>query len=97
VVNHEHVRQLVDVFCRGLGLAVEDGCGCDFIATDMFGDLLEAQALASLSVEQGLGRCREVGVLGVLVKVSAGSGDDVHWKAYVESAERHGDEDGEVR
>jgi len=64
----------VDILCRGLSLAVEDGCSCDFIAAYMFGDLFETQSLAGLGVEEGLRCCGEVGVLGALVDVSAGSG-----------------------
>lgn len=93
VVNHEQVGQLVDVLCRSLGLAVEYGCGGYLIAADVFGDLLEAQSLAGLGVEQGLRCCGEVGVLGVLVEVSAGSGEG-NWKRYIESGERHGDGGG---
>jgi hypothetical protein len=51
VVNHEQISQLVDVLCRGLGLTVENSSGSNLIATDVFGNLLEAQSLAGLGVE----------------------------------------------
>lgn len=52
-----------DVFFGRFGLAVEDGCGCDFVAADVFGDGFEGELLLFLLCEEGRRRRGERGVL----------------------------------
>ena len=61
--------ELGDVLRRGLGLAVEDGCGCDFVATNVLGNLFEAEFLGSLGLEESRGCGGEVGVLRCLLRL----------------------------
>jgi hypothetical protein len=63
-------RQLFDILRGGLGLTVKNGGGSDLIAANVLGDLLEAQRLRGLRLEQGCRGGREVRVLGGLVVVS---------------------------
>lgn len=64
--NVEDGCEILDVLGRCLGLAVEDGCCCYFIAANMLGNLFETEFFGCFGFEEGLGGGREVGVLGGL-------------------------------
>lgn len=61
--NFQEGSEIGDVLWRGLGLAVEDGCSCDFVATDVLGNLFETEFLSGLSLEESRGCRGQVGVL----------------------------------
>jgi hypothetical protein len=52
MVDGEQLRQLLNVFGRGLGLAVEEGGAGDLVASDDLGDLLEGEVLLLLGFEE---------------------------------------------
>ena len=53
VWNPQQVGQVVDIFWRGLGLAIEDGSRGDLITTNVLADSLETQLLSSFGIEEG--------------------------------------------
>lgn len=71
--NFQEGSEIGDVLWRSLCLAVEDGCGCDFVATDVLGDLFEAEFLGGLGLEEGRGCGGEVGVLRCLLQSLVGT------------------------
>lgn len=61
--NFEEGGKLLDVFRRGLCLAVEDSSRRYLIAANVISDFLKAELLGRLGLEQRLRRCWKVGVL----------------------------------
>lgn len=51
--------KVLDIFGGGLGLAVEDGCHCDFVAAEFLRDLLKGELLLGFGFEEGMRLDRE--------------------------------------
>lgn len=64
----EERRELLDVLGGGLGLAVEDCGGGDFVAADVLGDLLKGEGFGGFGGEERCGGGGKVGVLGRLLR-----------------------------
>lgn len=70
----KQIGQLLNVFARRLGLAVEYGSCSYFIATDMLADFLEAQLASCFGFEERCGDSREIGVFCGLRRGQRGCG-----------------------